>query len=167
MKLEWYLWIALVACACFFLNDCRIFYRKSSRGDGFGWLNLAVMFGELAVVVWLVVKGASPPDMGTGARPLPTARAQRVVQAPRPELASLVGNVMDERGAPLAGARAAVAGVSGVSDRDGRFELWLPADTPEGDLTIIITAAGFESRRYRVVLGGGPLGVMLHHPEAP
>lgn len=59
MNLAWYLWFALVVSAVLFALDCRVFYRNASRAE-FGWINLLVMFAELAAVVGIVVKGLGP-----------------------------------------------------------------------------------------------------------
>jgi hypothetical protein len=48
-----------------------------------------------------------------------------------------------------------------VTDQDGRFEIKLPADLPEGDHSITITAAGYEPWRGQAVPGGDPLRVRL------
>ena len=48
-----------------------------------------------------------------------------------------------------------------MTDQDGRFEIKLPADMPEGDHSITITAAGYEPWRGQVVPGGDPLRVQL------
>ena len=86
---------------------------------------------------------------------------EAIYAAIEPRRLALVGYIHDERGRPVPQARAVVAAVAAVTDKDGRFELMLPADLPEGDRTITITAAGYESWSGRVVLGGDPLRVPL------
>jgi hypothetical protein len=71
-------------------------------------------------------------------------------------------HALDERDRPVPQARAVVAA---VTDKDGRFELTLPADLPEGDRTITISAAGYESWSGRLVLAGDPLRVPLSPPS--
>jgi hypothetical protein len=84
-----------------------------------------------------------------------------VYAAIEPRRLALVGYIFDEREHPLPQARAVVAAVAAVTDEDGRFELALPADLPEGERTITITVAGYESWTGKVVPGGDPLRVQL------
>jgi hypothetical protein len=79
----------------------------------------------------------------------------------QPRQLRLVGFVVDSQGRPLPQARAAIAKASAVTDQDGRFELMLPADLPEADRSITITATGYEPRRYQAAPGGNPLRVQL------
>lgn len=58
-------------------------------------------------------------------------------------------------------AHAVIAKATAVTDPDGRFEIKLPADLPEGDRAITITAAGHEPWRGEAVPGGDPLRVQL------
>lgn len=48
-----------------------------------------------------------------------------------------------------------------MTDQDGRFEIKLPADLPEGDRSITITAAGHEPWRAQAAPGGNALRVRL------
>jgi hypothetical protein len=73
----------------------------------------------------------------------------------------LVGYVADELGRGLPQARAVIANAVTVTDQDGRFEIKLPADLPEGDHSSAITAAGYEPWRGQVMPGGDPLRVQL------
>lgn len=86
---------------------------------------------------------------------------EAVYAAIQPRQLRLIGYVLDEQGRPLPRARAAIAKASGVTDQDGRFELALPADLPEGERAITITAAGYEPRSYQAAPGGNPLRVQL------
>lgn len=55
MKLEWYLWIALVVAALFLVLDCRAFWRNSLRAE----FSISVLVGltiELGVIVWIVLR---------------------------------------------------------------------------------------------------------------
>jgi hypothetical protein len=85
---------------------------------------------------------------------------EAVYVAIQPRQLVLVGYVSDEHG-PLPQARAVIAKATAVTDQDGRFEITLPADLPEGDPSITITAAGHEPWRGQAVPGGGPLRVQL------
>jgi hypothetical protein len=62
----------------------------------------------------------------------------------------LIGPVSDPEGRPLPQAHVAMAGKSAKTDADGRFELVLPADLPEHERTLTITAAGYETWRAQV-----------------
>ncbi len=84
-----------------------------------------------------------------------------VYAAIQPKQLPLVGYVSDEHGRPLPQARAVIAKATTVTDQDGRFEIKLPADLPEGDHSITITAAGYEPWRGQAVPGGDPLRVQL------
>ena len=79
----------------------------------------------------------------------------------RPKRLPLVGYLSDERERPLAGARASIAGKTATTGPDGRFEMMLPADLPEGDRTITITAQGYETWRGQAVPGGNALQLRL------
>jgi hypothetical protein len=73
----------------------------------------------------------------------------------------LAGHVSDDHGRPLANARAIIAGADATTNKDGRFEIMLPADLPEGERTIMIVAPGYETWRAQVVPGGSPLQASL------
>jgi hypothetical protein len=62
--------------------------------------------------------------------------------------------VFDDKGRPIVKARASIAGQSATANEDGRFELMLPADLPEGDRTLTIVAPGYEPWRAQAVPGG-------------
>ena len=97
------------------------------------------------------------------ADPTPSIRLNRDVfyAAVRPKRLPLAGYVSDDRGRPLAGACASIAGKTATTGPDGRFEIMLPADLPEGDRTIIITAPGYETWRGQAVPGGNALQLRL------
>jgi hypothetical protein len=82
----------------------------------------------------------------------------------QPRQLSLIGYVLDDQGQPLPHAHATIATASAETDPNGRFELKLPADLPEGDRSITITATGREPWRGQVVPGGNPLRVLLSPP---
>lgn len=86
---------------------------------------------------------------------------EAVYAAIQPRQLPLIGYVFDDQGRPLPHARAAIATVTAATDEAGRFEIQLPADLPEGDRSITITATGYETRRYQAVPGGNPLRVQL------
>lgn len=86
---------------------------------------------------------------------------EAVYAAIQPRQLRQIGYVLDGQGHPLPQARAAIAQASAVTDQDGRFELQLPADLPEAERTITITAAGYEPRSYQAAPGGNPLRVQL------
>ena len=86
---------------------------------------------------------------------------EAVYAAIQPKHLLLVGYISDEHGRPLPQARAVIAKATTVTDQDGRFEIKLPADLPEGDHSITITAAGYEPWRGQAVPGGDPLRVRL------
>jgi hypothetical protein len=79
----------------------------------------------------------------------------------RPKPLRLVGSVSDQTGRPLPQARVSMAAKTVQTDVDGRFEVVLPADLPEGDRTITISADGYETWRAQAVPGGNPLQVQL------
>ena len=79
----------------------------------------------------------------------------------RPKPLGLTGYVSDDRGRPLAQARVSIAGNAAMTDQDGRFEIMLPADLPEGDRTMTIVASGYETWRAQAAPGGNPLQVRL------
>jgi hypothetical protein len=81
--------------------------------------------------------------------------------AVRPKRLRFGGFVSDDRGRPLARARVSVAGNATTTDLDGRFEIMLPADLPEGDRTVMITAQGYQPWRAQAVPGSNPLQVRL------
>ncbi len=97
------------------------------------------------------------------ANPAHTIRLNQeaIYAAIQPRQLRLIGYVLDAQGRPLVRARAAIAKASAVTDQDGRFELSLPADLPEGERSITITAAGHEPWRGQAVPGGNPLRVQL------
>jgi hypothetical protein len=86
---------------------------------------------------------------------------EAVYAAIQPKQFPLIGHVSDAQGRPLPQARAVVAKATTMTDKDGRFEIKLPADLPEGDRSITITAAGYEPWIAQVVPGGDPLRVRL------
>jgi hypothetical protein len=86
---------------------------------------------------------------------------EAVYAAIEPKQLPLIGYVIGDQDLPLPQARAAIATASAVTDQDGRFELKLPADLPEGDRSITITATGYEPWRAQVVPGGNALRVRL------
>lgn len=79
----------------------------------------------------------------------------------QPKQLGLSGDILDAEGRPLAEARVAVAGYATTTDRNGRFELRLPADLPEGDRTLTISVAGYETWRGQSTPGGNRLRVQL------
>jgi Carboxypeptidase regulatory-like domain len=86
---------------------------------------------------------------------------EAVYAAVQPRQLPLIGYVSDDQGRPLPQARAAIATATAVTDQDGRFEIQLPADLPEGERSITITAAGYEPWRAQAVPGSNPLNVRL------
>jgi hypothetical protein len=86
---------------------------------------------------------------------------EAVYAAIQPKQLLLVGYVAGEHGRGLPQARAVIAKAATVTDQDGRFEIKLPADLPEGDHAITIIAAGYEPWRGQAVPGGDPLRVQL------
>jgi hypothetical protein len=79
----------------------------------------------------------------------------------RPKILPLQGKVLDSRSRPLAGAQIRIGGRSAVTDSDGRFNLQLPADLPERDQVLTITAPNHAPWRGQVAPGGNPLSVQL------
>lgn len=86
---------------------------------------------------------------------------EAIYAAVQPKQLRLSGQVSDEQGRPVGKARAAIAGVAAETDQDGRFEVGLPADLPEGDRRITIVADGFEPWSAQTVPGGAPLSARL------
>lgn len=81
--------------------------------------------------------------------------------AARPKTLRLRGEVVDNRNRPLAGARWLIGSQSGATDADGRFDVPLPADLPESERVMTITAPGHSPWRGQVTPGGNPLTVPL------
>ena len=73
----------------------------------------------------------------------------------------LTGSVSDVRNQPLPGARLSLGDYIAVTDVNGRFVLVLPADLPESERTMTITAAGHAVWRGPVTPDGNPLMVQL------
>ena len=71
------------------------------------------------------------------------------------------GEISDAQGQPLPQARVSIAGFSAHTDADGRFDIVLPADLPEGNRGVTITANGFEPWRGQAMPGSNPLQVRL------
>lgn len=86
---------------------------------------------------------------------------EAVYAAIQPRQLPLIGQVLDDQGQPLPQARAAIATATAVTDENGWFKIQLPADLPEGDRSITITAAGYEPWRAQAVPGGNALRVKL------
>ena len=80
----------------------------------------------------------------------------------RAKLFPLRGEIFDSSNRPLPGARLQLSGRTTVTDADGRFELSLPADLPESERVLTITAPNHETWRGRVVPGGNRLSVRLN-----
>jgi hypothetical protein len=81
--------------------------------------------------------------------------------AVRAKMLPLSGEVFDAGSRPLAGARLRIADQTAVTDADGRFRLRLPADLPESERVMTITAPGHVPWRGQVAPGGNPLVVQL------
>jgi hypothetical protein len=90
---------------------------------------------------------------------------EAVYAAIQPRQLPLSGTVSDKHGRPLPQARVVIATASAVTDKDGQFKIQLPADLPEGDRSITITAPGYETWRGQVAPGGNRLEVQL--PRSP
>jgi hypothetical protein len=86
---------------------------------------------------------------------------EAIYAAIQPKLLPLSGQVLDDQGQPLPQARAAIATESATTNHDGRFEMKLPADLPEGDRSITIIAPGYEPWRAQVAPGGNALRAKL------
>jgi hypothetical protein len=86
---------------------------------------------------------------------------EAVYAAIQPRQLRLAGYVSDEQGRPLQQARAVIAGAAATTDQDGRFEVKLPADLPEGERSITIIATGYAPWRGQAVPGGDPLRAQL------
>jgi hypothetical protein len=86
---------------------------------------------------------------------------EAVYAAIRPRQLRLVGYVSDEQGRPLPRAHAVIAKVATATNQDGQFEVALPADLPEGERSITITAEGYQPWSAQAVPGGDPLRVRL------
>ena len=56
MKLEWYLWIALIAATALLLLDCRAFWRNSTRAE-FSVSAMIAIPVELGIIAWIVIGG--------------------------------------------------------------------------------------------------------------
>jgi len=102
-------------------------------------------------------------------QPAPTIRLDQeaVYAAIQARQLPLSGDVADDQARPLPGARAVIGTATAVTDQNGHFEFKLPADLPEGDRSITITAPGYEPWRGQVVPGGNALRVRLSRsPES-
>lgn len=71
------------------------------------------------------------------------------------------GTVLGAKGQPLAQARVNVAGKAATTDGDGRFEMRVPADLPESDKFVAISAPGYRPFKAAVSPGGNALEVRL------
>lgn len=86
---------------------------------------------------------------------------EAVYVAARAKRLHFTGEISDENGQPLPQARVSIAGVVKHTDADGRFDIVLPTDLPEGNRGVTITANGFEPWRGQAIPGGNPLQVRL------
>jgi hypothetical protein len=73
-----------------------------------------------------------------------------------------IGRVQDEDGNPVVGATIEVAGLSTETRSTGRFELLIPGDHLQPDLTLHAQAKDYEPWSGRVEPGGGEMTVPLH-----
>ena len=86
---------------------------------------------------------------------------EAVYMAARAKRLHFTGEISDEQGRPLPQARVSIAGVVKHTDADGRFDIELPADLPEGSRGVTITANGFEPWRGQATPGSNSLQVWL------
>lgn len=115
-----------------------------------------------------VAKPAAPEPIHRTTPPAPAPAAPQTAEPEVDEGASwplLCGIVLDETGAPVAGARIALADLDlgARTDRRGRFCI----AAPPGDRTLSVVAAGFATHRRVVSLGTENLEVSIPLTPAP
>ncbi|HEX3531484.1 MAG TPA: SEFIR domain-containing protein [Thermoanaerobaculia bacterium] len=76
----------------------------------------------------------------------------------------IAGRVQDEAGNPLTGASIDIAGISAITDHAGRFEVTIPADRLQSELSLQITAQGYTTWHSLAVPGSNELKVQLSRP---
>jgi hypothetical protein len=86
---------------------------------------------------------------------------EAVYTAIRPRRRALIGYITEEHGRPLPRARATIGGFAATTDQDGRFELMLPIDLPEGERLVTVTASGYDPWHAQAVPGGNVLRARL------
>jgi len=110
-----------------------------------------------------------PPTTPAQARPDPPAPATMPAAEPEVDTGAswplLCGQVVDETGAPVVGARVTLADLDlgARTDRRGRFCI----AAPPGDRTLSVVAAGFAAHRRVVSLGAENLEVAIALAPAP
>ncbi len=89
--------------------------------------------------------------------PTTTLGAMQVARAPGD---SIAGNVRDERGRPVAGARVAIVGTATVVSSDGRGHFRM-TDAGAGEVTVRVTALGYAAQSRTARGGGAPIEFVL------
>lgn len=74
---------------------------------------------------------------------------------------SISGRVQDENGKPVPGAVVKTAGLSTTTDSDGHFEFTIPGDRMQGELSLQVSAAGYDPWRSMVVPNANEAIVIL------
>jgi carboxypeptidase family protein/putative zinc finger protein len=95
---------------------------------------------------------AAPADTAPPAAAVRKPPGRAAVAPPRPAMGLLCGEVTDEDGVPVAGARILLADmeVGVVTDRRGRFCV----SAPRGDRTVSVVALGFATYRLLLTMDG-------------
>jgi hypothetical protein len=77
----------------------------------------------------------------------------------------LTGRIQDKDGKPVIGANITVAGIPATSNPSGRFELTIPGDRLQPDLSLQVIANGYDPWHGTIVPGGAEMTVSLtrHH----
>jgi hypothetical protein len=75
--------------------------------------------------------------------------------------AHIAGHVLDESGAPIAGAAIGVARASAKSGKDGRFDLVIPSGDVQDELLLRIDAGGYRPWTQAIVPNGGAITAVL------
>src|SRR5262249_16890620 len=73
----------------------------------------------------------------------------------------LHGAVMDERGLPLPAATVRVGGLERRTDSAGRFDLAIPGDQLQPDMSLDVQAPGFRPQTYTVNAGANEIRIRL------
>lgn len=88
-------------------------------------------------------------------------KGQSLYLSVRRKAVPIAGETVDESGRAIARARVSVAGISTISDGNGRFSLVVPSEQAQDELILRVDAQGYEAWRQTVVPNGGPIAAVL------
>jgi hypothetical protein len=101
------------------------------------------------------------PDHERASRGPVALKGQSLYLSVRRKAVPIAGETVDESGRPIARARVSVAGISTISDGNGRFSLVVPSEQAQDELILRVDAEGYEAWRQTVVPNGGPIAAVL------